>query len=152
MEEKGVENVNIREILLEMRTCRMGLIQTHDQLKFSYIAIIQGLKVDWNACNNVNVIHYYWNGFISKIHRKLIVWIYRVFSRMVYLRMSYLSMVTVTPRTNHRHCRLQEMRPSRRPKNRCLALQSIRLKTQILISRSVAIAAKAAKMKREWRD
>lgn len=54
MEAKGVENVSIKDILLEMRTCRMGLIQTYDQLKFSYIAIIQGLKVDWNACGNVS--------------------------------------------------------------------------------------------------
>ena len=29
------------EMLLDMRTYRMGLIQTHDQLKFSYQAIIE---------------------------------------------------------------------------------------------------------------
>lgn len=49
LDEKGVENVNIMEILLKMRTCRMGLIQTHDQLRFSYVALLQGLKVDWKA-------------------------------------------------------------------------------------------------------
>ncbi|KAK7601891.1 hypothetical protein V9T40_009332 [Parthenolecanium corni] len=49
MEEKGVENVNVKNVLLEMRNYRMGLIQTPEQLRFSYIAIIQGLKVDWNA-------------------------------------------------------------------------------------------------------
>ena len=54
MEEKGIENVSVKDILLEMRTQRMGLIQTHDQLKFSYIAIIQGLKVDWNASDDVS--------------------------------------------------------------------------------------------------
>lgn len=36
--------VNVREILLEMRRSRMGLIQTPDQLRFSYAAIIDGAK------------------------------------------------------------------------------------------------------------
>lgn len=35
--------VNINEILLEMRRYRMGLIQTADQLRFSYLAIIEGI-------------------------------------------------------------------------------------------------------------
>ena len=32
------------EMLLDMRTYRMGLIQTEDQLKFSVDAIVQGVK------------------------------------------------------------------------------------------------------------
>ncbi|XP_068609644.1 tyrosine-protein phosphatase non-receptor type 1-like [Brachionichthys hirsutus] len=35
-------SVRIREVLLEMRRHRMGLIQTADQLRFSYLAIIEG--------------------------------------------------------------------------------------------------------------
>ncbi|KAK7580127.1 hypothetical protein V9T40_000756 [Parthenolecanium corni] len=52
MKEKGIEKVNVKNVLLEMRNYRMGLIQTPEQLRFSYIAIIQGLKVDWDAKNN----------------------------------------------------------------------------------------------------
>ncbi|XP_078254192.1 tyrosine-protein phosphatase non-receptor type 1-like isoform X5 [Rhinoraja longicauda] len=37
-------SVDIREILLEMRKYRMGLIQTPDQLRFSYMAVIEGAK------------------------------------------------------------------------------------------------------------
>ena len=40
-ETEGPETVNIKQRLLEMRTFRMGLIQTEDQLKFSYQAIIE---------------------------------------------------------------------------------------------------------------
>ncbi|CAG0879893.1 unnamed protein product [Cyprideis torosa] len=36
--------VNVKELLLEMRKQRMGLIQTYEQLRFSYLAIIQGMK------------------------------------------------------------------------------------------------------------
>ncbi|KAL4717840.1 hypothetical protein ACJJTC_000989 [Scirpophaga incertulas] len=42
--EKGETNINPQEILLEMRRDRMGLIQTPDQLRFSYQAIIEGAK------------------------------------------------------------------------------------------------------------
>ena len=35
----------ILEMLLQMRTCRMGLIQTEEQLKFSVKAIIEGVKM-----------------------------------------------------------------------------------------------------------
>ncbi|XP_030220896.1 tyrosine-protein phosphatase non-receptor type 1 [Gadus morhua] len=37
-------SVRIRDVLLEMRRCRMGLIQTADQLRFSYLAVIEGAK------------------------------------------------------------------------------------------------------------
>ncbi|XP_023563275.1 tyrosine-protein phosphatase non-receptor type 2 isoform X3 [Octodon degus] len=41
--EKG-EDINIKQVLLNMRKYRMGLIQTPDQLRFSYMAIIEGAK------------------------------------------------------------------------------------------------------------
>ncbi|XP_032682035.1 tyrosine-protein phosphatase non-receptor type 2-like isoform X1 [Odontomachus brunneus] len=44
IEENGLNSVNVREVLLEMRRYRMGLIQTPDQLRFSYAAIIEGAK------------------------------------------------------------------------------------------------------------
>lgn len=37
-------SLNIPRILLEMRRDRMGLIQTPEQLRFSYQAIIEGAK------------------------------------------------------------------------------------------------------------
>ncbi|XP_064155259.1 tyrosine-protein phosphatase non-receptor type 1 [Anguilla rostrata] len=37
-------SVQIRDVLLEMRRYRMGLIQTADQLRFSYLAVIEGAK------------------------------------------------------------------------------------------------------------
>lgn len=43
-EKEGVENLNVQELLLEMRKDRMGLIQTPDQLRFSYQAIIEGVN------------------------------------------------------------------------------------------------------------
>lgn len=36
--------MRICDVLLEMRRCRMGLIQTADQLRFSYLAVIEGAK------------------------------------------------------------------------------------------------------------
>ncbi|XP_059055362.1 tyrosine-protein phosphatase non-receptor type 61F-like isoform X2 [Achroia grisella] len=44
IEKEGLDSVNIQQILLEMRKDRMGLIQTPDQLRFSYQAIIEGAK------------------------------------------------------------------------------------------------------------
>ncbi|XP_014896664.1 tyrosine-protein phosphatase non-receptor type 1 [Poecilia latipinna] len=41
---KDPSSVRIREVLLEMRRHRMGLIQTPDQLRFSYLAVIEGAK------------------------------------------------------------------------------------------------------------
>lgn len=41
---KDPSSVRICEVLLEMRRCRMGLIQTADQLRFSYLAVIEGAK------------------------------------------------------------------------------------------------------------
>lgn len=41
---KDPSSVQIRQVLLEMRRYRMGLIQTADQLRFSYLAVIEGAK------------------------------------------------------------------------------------------------------------
>lgn len=41
---KDPSSVQIRQVLLEMRRNRMGLIQTADQLRFSYLAVIEGAK------------------------------------------------------------------------------------------------------------
>ncbi|XP_007487806.1 tyrosine-protein phosphatase non-receptor type 2 isoform X5 [Monodelphis domestica] len=37
-------SVNIKQVLVNMRKFRMGLIQTPDQLRFSYMAVIEGAK------------------------------------------------------------------------------------------------------------
>ena len=37
-------SVDIKQVLLNMRKYRMGLIQTPDQLRFSYMAVIEGSK------------------------------------------------------------------------------------------------------------
>ncbi|XP_015607014.1 tyrosine-protein phosphatase non-receptor type 2 isoform X2 [Cephus cinctus] len=59
IEENGLNSVDVQEILMEMRRFRMGLIQTPDQLRFSYAAIIEGAKqlpsnnnIDNNEVNN----------------------------------------------------------------------------------------------------
>lgn len=50
MKLNGNNSVNVRDLLLEMRKYRMGLIQTHDQLRFSYLAIIEGInRIDWDS-------------------------------------------------------------------------------------------------------
>jgi hypothetical protein len=41
---KDPNSIDIRTILMDMRQYRMGLIQTPDQLRFSYLAIIEGAK------------------------------------------------------------------------------------------------------------
>jgi tyrosine-protein phosphatase non-receptor type 1 len=42
--KEGADSVSIRDVLLELRNYRMGLIQTPDQLKFSYLAIAEGAR------------------------------------------------------------------------------------------------------------
>lgn len=42
---RNPDSVNIQEMLLEMRKYRMGLIQTADQLRFSYLAVIKGSQM-----------------------------------------------------------------------------------------------------------
>ncbi|XP_064204766.1 tyrosine-protein phosphatase non-receptor type 2 isoform X1 [Anguilla rostrata] len=41
---KEPSSVDVKKILLDMRKFRMGLIQTPDQLRFSYLAIMEGSK------------------------------------------------------------------------------------------------------------
>ncbi|KAJ6221404.1 hypothetical protein RDWZM_007216 [Blomia tropicalis] len=41
---KSIDSINVIDILLEMRKCRMGLIQTSAQFRFSFKAIIEGSK------------------------------------------------------------------------------------------------------------
>ncbi|KAL5293273.1 PTPN2 family protein [Megaselia abdita] len=45
IEKEGENNVSVQDILFELRRYRMGLIQTADQLYFSYQAIIKGVKL-----------------------------------------------------------------------------------------------------------
>ena len=42
---KNPSSVDIQRVLLDMREFRMGLIQTPDQLRFSYMAVIEGAKL-----------------------------------------------------------------------------------------------------------
>ncbi|KAF4521350.1 hypothetical protein B566_EDAN006939 [Ephemera danica] len=42
--QEGHCAVNVRDVLMEMRRHRMGLIQTPDQLRFSYLAILEGAR------------------------------------------------------------------------------------------------------------
>lgn len=44
MLEANADDVSVSDVLSELRTYRMGLIQTPDQLYFSYKAIIDGVK------------------------------------------------------------------------------------------------------------
>lgn len=44
IDKDGENRVSVQDVLLELRKYRMGLIQTHDQLTFSYEAIIEGIK------------------------------------------------------------------------------------------------------------
>ncbi|KAF7654655.1 hypothetical protein LDENG_00066640 [Lucifuga dentata] len=45
---KNPSTVDIQKVLLDMRERRMGLIQTPDQLRFSYMAVIEGAKIILN--------------------------------------------------------------------------------------------------------
>uniref|UniRef100_A0A182YNM0 protein-tyrosine-phosphatase n=1 Tax=Anopheles stephensi TaxID=30069 RepID=A0A182YNM0_ANOST len=44
VDKEGEDRVSVQDVLLELRQYRMGLIQTPDQLYFSYQAIIEGMK------------------------------------------------------------------------------------------------------------
>ena len=41
---RTTDGLDVRQVLMDMRSYRMGLIQTPDQLRFSYLAIIEGAK------------------------------------------------------------------------------------------------------------
>ena len=40
-----MDQISITDVLLEMRQYRAGLIQTPDQLRFTYLAILEGARV-----------------------------------------------------------------------------------------------------------
>lgn len=44
IDKEGENKVSVQDLLLELRKYRMGLIQTYDQLTFSYEAIIEGMR------------------------------------------------------------------------------------------------------------
>lgn len=44
VDREGENKISVSDLLLELRQSRMGLIQTPDQLYFSYQAIIEGIK------------------------------------------------------------------------------------------------------------
>ncbi|XP_050091455.1 tyrosine-protein phosphatase non-receptor type 61F isoform X2 [Anopheles aquasalis] len=44
IDKEGEDHVSVQKVLLDLRQYRMGLIQTPDQLYFSYQAIIEGMK------------------------------------------------------------------------------------------------------------
>ncbi|KAF7708638.1 tyrosine-protein phosphatase non-receptor type 2a isoform X1 [Silurus meridionalis] len=44
MDKRKHASVDIQKVLLDMREYRMGLIQTPNQLRFSYMAVMEGLK------------------------------------------------------------------------------------------------------------
>lgn len=44
IDKEGEDKVSVQNVLLELRRFRMGLIQTVDQLYFSYQAVIEGMK------------------------------------------------------------------------------------------------------------
>ncbi|CAG9137407.1 unnamed protein product [Plutella xylostella] len=50
IEKEGIEKLDILEVLMELRKDRAGLIQTPDQLRFSFQAVLEGhkrLAPDW---------------------------------------------------------------------------------------------------------
>lgn len=51
---EGLNYVHIRSLLTEMRKCRLGLVQTPEQLRFVYQSVIEALDTDWEAENEVN--------------------------------------------------------------------------------------------------
>lgn len=40
-----MDQIDIKAMLLEIRQYRVGLIQTPDQLRFTYLAILEGVRV-----------------------------------------------------------------------------------------------------------
>jgi protein tyrosine phosphatase len=54
IKNNGCDKVKVLDVLLDMRRQRMGLIQTPAQLRFSYQAILEGMKTDWDSINDVS--------------------------------------------------------------------------------------------------
>lgn len=55
---EGLNYVHIRTLLVEMRKCRLGLVQAPEQLKFVYQSVIEALNSNWNAENEVNTSYF----------------------------------------------------------------------------------------------
>ena len=63
-----MNSIDVKSVLLNMRSYRMGLIQTPDQLRFSYLAIIAGGKriLSGTGTSSVNnVLETYMNMSVS---------------------------------------------------------------------------------------
>ncbi|XP_076449693.1 tyrosine-protein phosphatase non-receptor type 2-like isoform X2 [Babylonia areolata] len=52
---KTLSCINMRQMLMDMRSYRMGLIQTPDQLRFSYLAVIHGGRILLGQDANSNI-------------------------------------------------------------------------------------------------
>lgn len=50
---EGLNYVHIRTLLVEMRQCRMGLVQAPEQLRFVYTSVLEALDSNWEAENEV---------------------------------------------------------------------------------------------------
>ncbi|XP_015127199.1 tyrosine-protein phosphatase non-receptor type 1 isoform X3 [Diachasma alloeum] len=67
IEKNGLNSVNVRDVLVEMRRSRVGLIQTPDQLRFSYAAIIEGSRgLPSNNVNGATIENHY--DIVNNIH------------------------------------------------------------------------------------
>lgn len=65
---KDPSSVRIRDVLMEMRRYRMGLIQTADQLRFSYLAVIEGAKyIKGDTSLQASPSSLFWSNFIRFI-------------------------------------------------------------------------------------
>ena len=67
---RDLNSVDVKSVLLHMRSYRMGLIQTPDQLRFSYLAIIAGGKriLSGSGAGSVNnVLETYMNMSVSRM-------------------------------------------------------------------------------------
>ena len=65
----NLNSVNVLDVLVDMRRYRMGLIQTPDQLRFSYLALIEGAKRLFS--NNANTV---WMQSSYCLHMSIISW------------------------------------------------------------------------------
>lgn len=79
-----MEGIDLRSLLLSMRSYRMGLIQTYDQLKFSYMAIIAGgrqLTASTGAQQVNNVLDNYLE---NRVHICCLMLLFVIFSLSVF--------------------------------------------------------------------
>lgn len=62
---EGLNYVHIRTLLVEMRKCRLGLVQAPEQLRFVYQSVIEALDSNWEAENEVSP------SYISNMKKKM---------------------------------------------------------------------------------